>query len=118
MSYDLDLVDPITKETLQLDESHHMKGGTYQVGGCPYASLNITYNYAPHFYKVLGEKGIRSLYGKTGFESIPILSVAISKLKEDVDEDYWKATEGNAKMALRHLLILSSMKPNGIWQGD
>ena len=31
MSYDIDLVHPITKKTLELDSPHHMKGGTMQL---------------------------------------------------------------------------------------
>ena len=33
MSYDIDLCDPITKEVIELDEPHQMKGGTYVLGG-------------------------------------------------------------------------------------
>jgi hypothetical protein len=42
MSYDIELVDPITKECLTLDEPHQMKGGTYAMGGCQTAELNVT----------------------------------------------------------------------------
>ena len=50
MSYDISLKDPVTKETLTVDEPHFMTGGTYQVGGCRELWLNITYNYGP-FYR-------------------------------------------------------------------
>ena len=33
MSYDISLTDPVTGETLELDTPHHMRGGTYAVGG-------------------------------------------------------------------------------------
>lgn len=119
MSYDLDLNDPITGECLKLDVPHHMRGGTYAVGGSSYASLNITYNYAKHFYNTIDEEeGLRFLYGKTGAEVIPILEAAIAKLGDDVSEDYWEATEGNAKQALMQLLALSKMRPDGVWSGD
>ena len=119
MSYDIELQDPVTKETLILDEPHQMKGGTYAVGGTPEASLNITYNYSNHFSKVFGdEEGIRKLYGMTAVESIPILEKAISELGNDVDPDYWVSTEGNAKSALCQLLALAKMRPDGIWAGD
>ena len=29
MSYDISLVDPVTKETLIMDSPHQMRGGTY-----------------------------------------------------------------------------------------
>lgn len=118
MSYDIDLVDPVMKEVLVLDAPHQMKGGTYCVGGTSRASLNITYNYAKHFIRVLGEGGIRSIYGKTAVETIPILETAISQLGDDASEDYWAATEGNAKRALIQLLTLARLRPDGVWSGD
>jgi hypothetical protein len=119
MSYDLYLVDPVTKETLELDAPHHMRGGTYCVGGTRDAHINITYNYAPHYYKHLDEKqGIRVIYNMTGAESIPKLKEAISKLGDEVTDDYWESTEGNAKKALFHCLALAQMRPDGIWEGD
>lgn len=118
MSYDIDLIDPITKKVIQLDAPHQMKGGTYAIGGTCDASLNVTYNYSPHYYRLMGEKGIRSLYGLTGAQSLPILQAAIDQLDDDVDDDYWQATEGNAKRALAQLKALAEMRPDGIWSGD
>jgi hypothetical protein len=118
MSYDISLQDPITKETIEFDEPHQIAGGTYAIGGTCEAWLNVTYNYAPHFKKALGENGIRTIYGMTGAESIPMLQDAISKLGDDVDPDYWKPTEGNAKKALCGLLAFAQMRLDGIWDGD
>lgn len=113
MSYDIELVDPVTGKVIELDEKHHMKGGTYAVGGTFEAHLNITWNYAPHYYRVLDEeKGIRVIYGMTGADAIPLLQ------KDDVDADYWKSTEGNAKRPLLQLIALAKMRPDGIFQGD
>jgi len=118
MSYDISLRDPVTKRVLQLDEPHHMRGGSYQIGGTFRAELNITYNYAKHYVRVIGIDGIRSLYGKTGAESIPMLKMAIAELGDDVNENYWDPTEGNAKRALTQLLALAQMLPHGVWDGD
>lgn len=133
MSYDIDLVDPVTKEVLEAEVRHHITGGTYRMGGDTRLHLNVTYNFAPHFYRVFEtfvdptnvdsfdgkpRQGIRTIYGKTGAESIPILKDAISKLGDDVDTDYWKPTEGNAKQALCGLLALAQMRPDGVWDGD
>lgn len=118
MSYDIYLNDPVTGQTLDLDEAHHMRGGTYQMGGSQRAWLNVTYNYAPHFYRLLGEEGIRSIYGKTGAETVKPLTEAAGQLGDDVDPDYWKPTEGNAKRALLQLAALASMRPDGVWDGD
>lgn len=118
MSYDISLCDPVTKETLILDANHDLRGGTYAMGGTKEAWLNITYNYGKHYYRVMGENGIRTIYGMSGAESIPVLKEAISKLGDEVDPDYWKDTEGNAKKALYGLLALAQLRPDGIWRGD
>lgn len=132
MSYDIDLLDPVSKTVIDLDAPHQIKGGTYALGGTTQASLNITYNYSKHYARVF-EKfespdrkdiegkprwGVRVLYGRTGAESIPILQAAIAALGDDVDPDYWKPTEGNAKQALCGLLAFAQMRPDGIWGGD
>ena len=139
MSYDIDLKDPMTGETLELDAPHHMRGGTYAIGGTADAHLNVTYNYAPQFFRVfdaidkprstapawmhkrgdgLQVRGVRTIYGLTGAESLPVLDKAIAALADDVDADYWKATDGNAKRALMQLRALAAMRPDGIWGGD
>jgi len=118
MSYDIELTDPVSGERLQLDEPHEMRGGTYAVGGTREASLNITYNYAPHFYGLFGDKGIRWLYGKSAAETLANLEEAAEMLDDDVSDDYWEPTEGNAKRALHHLIALARLRPDGIWQGD
>lgn len=118
MSYDIDLCDPVTNKIIELDHIHDIRGGTYAMGGTTETSLNITYNYGKHYYRVMGENGIRTIYGMTGAESIPLLKEAISKLGDDVDPDYWKDTEGNAKRTLCGLLAFAQMRPDGIWKGD
>ena len=118
MSYDIELVDPVTRETLTVETEHYIRGGTYAMNGTQEMWLNITYNYAPHYRRVFGEKGIRTIYGMAGAESIPLLKSAIAKLGDDVSPDYWTATEGNAKKALYRLLALAQMRPDGIWEGD
>lgn len=118
MSYDIELRDPITREVLEVDEPHHLRGGTYKVGGNTELHLNITYNYAQHYYRTMGEKGIRTIYGMTGAESLPVLRSAAEALDDDVDPDYWKPTEGNAKRALLQLAALASLRPDGLWDGD
>ena len=117
MSYDINLTDPISHETILLDSPHHMRGGTYAMDGTRELWLNITYNYAKIYARVL-PGGIRSIYGMTGAESIPVLQSAIAQLGDDVDGDYWKPTEGNAKRALCQLLAMAKMRPDGVWDGD
>ena len=119
MSYDITLNDPVTKEVIKFDTPHQMKGGTYAVGGTCEMWLNVTYNYGKFYYEVMDkEDGIKVIFGKTGAESIEILKSAIDKLGDDVDDDYWKATEGNAKKALCSLLAMAQMRPDGVWDGS
>lgn len=114
MSYDCQLVDPVTKEVLQSDEKHFIRGGTYAVGGTCEAYMNITFNYSPFIYKVL-EGGIPGLNGKLAAQTIQPLKIAIAMLGDTVTDNYWDATEGNAKRALNGLLALAYMFPHGEW---
>ncbi|MDV3425697.1 MAG: hypothetical protein LIR50_00230 [Bacillota bacterium] len=118
MSYDIFLKEPVTNEVIVFDNVHDIKGGTYHIGGTKEAWQNITYNYAEHYHKTIGNKGIRTIYCMTGAESIPILMKAIKQLENDVSRDYWEATEGNAKKALYGLLAFAQLRPDGIWDGD
>ncbi len=135
MSYDIWLKDPSTGETIEIDKPHFMAGGTYAVGGTTELWLNITYNYGRWYRhtKVFGEQGIRSLYGLSGSESIPVLQEAIASLtslEEDLSDEeiaeytangatgYWLPTRENAITPLRYLLNFAQMRPDGIWTGD
>ena len=42
MSYDINLTDPVTKETLLVESPHFMTGGTYAIGGTREMWLNIS----------------------------------------------------------------------------
>lgn len=120
MSYDIFLCDPVSNDVLYLEHPHFMRGGTYAMNGTTKLWLNVTYNYSIHYYKpeVFGAKGIRSIYGLSGAESIPVLEKAISALGNDVVGDYWQPTEGNSKRPLFQLLAMARMRPDGIWKGD
>lgn len=140
MSYDISLRDPVRKETIHFDTPHQIKGGTYAVGGTIEAWLNITYNYSRWYYKEgvfpdNGEdyRGIRSIYGLSGADSIPILENAIKALEvmdEDLTEEeirnyeehnikgYWLPTRENAIKPLYQLLAMAKMRPDAEWDGD
>ena len=140
MSYDISLTDPVTKETLEMDTPHQMKGGTYALYGTAEMWLNITYNYARWYYKdgvfpaKDGEKqGIRTIYEMSGAESIPVLKNAISVLenltenisdkeREECEKQgatgYWMPTRENAIKPLYSLLAFAQMRSDGVWDGD
>ncbi len=87
MSYDIYLCDHVTHKPLKADSAHFIAGGMRAMGGTKELWLNVTYNYGHFYYRpeVFGEGGIRSIYGKTGAESIPMLEKAISALGDDVE---------------------------------
>ena len=140
MSYDISLKDPVTNETLCAKFNHEMTGGIYAIGGTNELWLNITYNYARWYYHAgvfaatkEESKGIRTIYGKSGAESIPILRGAIAALQaleEDISEQdrlacisvgadgYWMPTKENAIRPLYQLLSMAYLRPDGIWDGD
>ena len=118
MSYDISLKDPVTKQTIELNEPHFMQGGTYAMGGTKELWLNITYNYSHYYYEATDkdprfahdevscyysdgtkgpietEYGIRGIYGKTGAESIPMLEDMIRRITEKYQKDgEWIETE-------------------------
>ena len=95
-------------------------GGTYCVDPeYNEAKLNMTYNYA----RILGKlgiaayrhkddpKGIYIINGKKAGAIAKKLASVIPKLKDDVDADYWKETEGNVKKALSNLLLIAVSVP-------
>lgn len=117
MSYDIYIKDE--KGPIIFKKKHNYKGGTYQVGGCNEAWINITDNYSEHFVKFLGEKGIRSIYGKTVEEVVPILKEAIDKMDDEISENYWDATEGNARYSLVNLINIALLCPKtAYFEGD
>ena len=140
MSYDIYLRNRVTKETVHCDTPHQMAGGTYAVGGTTEAWLNVTYNYAQWYYKDgvfpdNGEdnSGIRSIYGLSGAESIPVLEHAIKTLEsmtEDLTEKeiqeykdggaggYRKPTRANAIRPLYQLWAMAKIATDREWRGD
>ena len=112
MSYDISIVyRDYDGETVRFDKRHNFRQGTYPIGGSDRAKLNITYNYAPIFRRVLElENGIWDFDGMDIYDTIPILEKAIAALGDaEPSEDYWEATDGNAKQALQQLLDLALM---------
>ena len=124
MSYDIQIKNK-AGETVRFPSAHDIAGGTYAVGGTDEAWLNVTYNYAPIFYRVLGEKGVRTIYGLSPRDSIPVLDAALEKLGDATpDRDYWKPSHGNAKRALENLRRLAQLAVEHFpdealaWDGD
>lgn len=133
MSYDISLNDPVTREVVQFDTPHQMKGGTYCIGGTTEASLNITYNYCRWYYGYdkFGIDGIRSIEGMSGADSIHVIERTIKSLEEsekNLSDDertkleeqgvtgYWLPTKENALKPLYQLLAMAKMRPYAVWE--
>lgn len=86
MGYDISLCDPVTMETIEIKEPHFIRGGTYAIGGSTELWLNITYNYSHYYYEAL-EGGIRSIYGKTGLDTISIFADMIASIENKYKDE-------------------------------
>ena len=74
MSYDIRILDPVTHEPVMLEHSHYIQGGTYAEHGTNELWFNITYNYAPFYYRAetLGES--TKVYGEVPVDGcLPVL---------------------------------------------
>jgi len=123
MSYSIVLSDPVTGEALHAKTPHTMRGGMYVQNGTTELYLTITYNYGKFYYEVYPEEGIRSIYGKSGADSISYLEQLIAGIKQrypelPVSTDYWTSCAGNALRPLYQLLAMAKMRPDGVWDGD
>ena len=111
MSYDVTIVDK-SGEAIYVDEPHGINGGTYSPTSRE-LWLNITFNYGKIFSRedVFGDGGIKNLIGMTVKDALPVVTNAVSVLKDDYDDDYWAATEGNAKRSLMNLIKILNLAP-------
>ena len=140
MSYDIFLCDSVTHKVLETEEPHLIRGSTYAIGGTTEMWLAVTYNYADWYYRhgvfartKKASKGIRTIYGLTGAESIPVLKKAVKKLESmtvDISDEerreceeqgatgYWMPSRENAIRPLYQLPAFAQMRPDGVWEGD
>ena len=107
MSYDICILTP-EGYTRELTQKHHLTGGTNAIGGTPFASLNVTYNYSVHYHAIWGT-GLRTFNRMKVSDAIPMLKQGVERLGSERDDDYWRATPGNAGAALLDLLTLCSL---------
>ena len=104
MSYSIEILDHVTRETREFETPQDLStGSTQEVGGATTASFGITYNYSPYYYE-LWYDGLPGFNGKKLSEVRPVLVEAIGTLGTERDRNYWAATEGNAGAALQDLL--------------
>ena len=110
------LVDEDTDSSL-CSKNSIQEGGTQVAGGTNNCELNITYNYSPLYYEVFpNDEGLKWLYGKTGREAREVLRIAVTRLGTKRNDDYWKATMGNAGIALSILYGWAREHPDGVFK--
>jgi hypothetical protein len=111
MSYDCSINYKKNNERVYLPVKHEIIGGTFKLGGNDEAWLNITSNYYASFQKAFqDERGIKILIGMDVKQSLPVLEKAIGLLGDEPPvDDYWAATDGNARRALRNLRNLAEL---------
>lgn len=83
--------------------------------------LNVTWNYNKVYIEYFGESLAQMLHpvevepGRTGHETAELLLERGKKLGTELDDDYWKPTEGNAGAVLITLGAWAKHHPNGQW---
>ena len=112
MSYDIYFRDAVSEEIIILPYKHQMFGATYCLGGTKELRFNITFNYAG-IYDQYGFH-VAQLSGLSAVAAMPIIEGVISKFDDDVTDNYWEATEGNAKKALVSLLTMCQLRPDAV----
>lgn len=137
MSYDVRMVCPCCDHYLSVE--HFAEGGTHPDDGTSEATINITHTYSPYYYTYLvvdGQRGLRSIYGKTGAKVGMPLLIAIASIEADtmiedqqremrescrlewLVDDYWCPTKAHAAEPLRRLLSWAKQHPTGVFGGD
>lgn len=86
--------------------------------------FNITWNVAPMFYAAIPDEGIRTIYGKTGAEALPILQEIRAYFEGNKDyltslepSNGW-GTFNTTYRCLCKMVRISMNNPDEIWQGD
>lgn len=116
MSYTIKLVNE-HGNPVQVDR--HFEGPNVVIDGSSSAEMDITYNYSFFYQAHIDEDmGIRYLYGRTGYECIPILNAAILALGTVRSPDYWEMCPGNAGWALSVLRKWAIQHPGAKFLGD
>jgi hypothetical protein len=106
MSYDIYAINK--KEEVVSVEKNNLRGGTFAIYGTKEAHYNITFNYYDQFKKVF-YNGINDINNLRVVDTIQLLNNAKNKLGNDIYDNYWISSEGNAKKSLIDLIELAYM---------
>ena len=111
MSYDCYVNFKKNNEHVVFPQKHELIGGTFALGGNDEAWLNVTFNYHKSFVKAFeNDEGLNLLIGMDLKPSLELLDKAIKNLGDEPPvDDYWAATDGNAKVALVNLKSLGEL---------
>ena len=117
MGYDVCLVN---KEGPVLVPRHN-EGSYRQCGkngseGTMAAEISVTGNYDPIYQQVTGKSLRKMLDGLLAWVTVHSLTKAVTACGTLKDDDYWKATPGNAGAIAALLLDWARLHPNAIWE--
>lgn len=89
-----------------------------------YEDFNYTYNVAPMWYACYPDKGIRTIYGLSGEEAIPVLNELRQYMEDNSEEllvmnpsNGWGSYEGAINFVSK-LILASYRNKTEIWEGD
>lgn len=119
MSYDISLryADNMDK-IIDIGKPLELYGNTYSPENTE-LWLNLTYNYREKFNYAFGDGGIYNIEELTGRQSIPILSLALTRIsskKLDYSNDPWTPGWGDALKAVRDLFNMALLGLDGVWK--
>ena len=112
-SKEIHLVD---EEGYDVDVGYEPEYGHLKSPGSKDAELTVTANYSPYYKEIFGSEGISWLYGKKAKDCIKKLMQGIDELGDEPEEDYWKATPGNAGFILSILLEWATKFPEATFK--
>lgn len=113
MSYDISIIDNKTNNIIESSYPEYIDGYDYSKP----LYLSITFNYSSILSKAFNnKKGIYLLNNRKVSDTINIIEIAINRLKNEINDDYWSATEGNVKFALLKLYQMSLLGQGGVWK--
>ena len=84
--------------------------------GTTAAEISVTGNYDPIYQQVTGKNLRKMLDGLLAWVTVHVLTKVVTACGTLKDDDYWKATPGNAGAIAVLLLDWARLHPNAIWE--
>ena len=117
MSYNVSLNHDVGIEQVP----RHNEGSMQQYGldgreGTVSAEISVTFNYNPIYQQVTGKSLKEMLNGLPAWVTVRVLTKVVTACGTLKDDDYWKATPGNAGAIAALLLDWARLHPEAMWK--